>query len=488
MSDLSDSDVERALLGCVIQDPTAHARTSSQLAPEDFSVLAHARIWAAMQALRARTMPADHLVLSEELRRRGDLGTVGGPGYLMQLDQAAPVTSHADSYVEIVRDRSRRRTMAKIARDLARAAGDPRQPLEDVVGRTQSELAKAGAGAYRVRSLGEINRGVWQRMIAVQEGQVDPVLPTGFRAWDNLVGGLQPSLTVIGGRTGGGKSALAAAFIQNLAVNGHTIGLFSLEDAGEWLTYRYLAALSGVPNFVIRFRKKTDAEWEKIGRVSSALYSYEDRILVDDTPNLSSREIIARAEDLVVNRKASAIFVDHLQEIDHSIHKEDRHELKVRESLSDLRSFANRYQVPVVLLAQAREGGEAEKKRPPPTIADFQDAPGAIAKISRVAAIAELDAEAGELAVHLLKHTNGFKHKTARFKFIAGAGLAAELPQSEQLELHRTMAAEFEPMKTPEPTAAAVPAVAAAQAQLRLVRGGFVEAPEEREEDEPWPE
>lgn len=427
MEQLHDLESERAFLGCAFTSPETVRSYVSNVSPEDFAKPAHGKIWAVLVDLAGRNEAIDHLVVAEALKARGWLGDVGGPAYLMELDSAVPFAANAHSYAEIIRDRSARRRAVDVLRRYAIRAADLSSKPDELLGEAASELVRTGAGAYQARTLADVNREVFDRLNRIQDGEDVPVVKTGIKPWDNALGGLQPTLIVIGGRTGGGKSALAATMIRSLAESGTPVGVFSLEDAADWLSYRYIAGVSGVPNFVVRYRRKRDDEWNQIAQNVAQLAGWDERVLVDDTPNLTSGQIVARATDMVINRGAKVIVVDHLQEVEHAGEAE-RHELKMRKSLQDLRSFANRFQVPVVLLAQAKEG-DGTKKNEPPSVFDFSDAPNAIAKISRVAIIVTTDPEAGTMDAWIVKHTNGSNRLSIALRFVKHAGLVAAPPE-----------------------------------------------------------
>src|SRR5438309_540113 len=122
MAQLEDLAAERAVLGAVLADNTLIANVAEIVQADDFSSPAHTQIFGAMLALDGRQSNVDHLTLSEELKVRGQLGTVGGPAYLMSLDQVVPVASHASEYAGIVRDQAVRRRLTLVGREIQELA------------------------------------------------------------------------------------------------------------------------------------------------------------------------------------------------------------------------------------------------------------------------------------------------------------------------------------------------------------------------------
>lgn len=430
MEEPHDSDAEKALLGAVLSDNASASRVRL-VRPDDFFAPAHQRIWRATLELLGEGKPIDHLTLSERLAARGDLAKVGGPPYLMQLDQSVPLAANAAHYAEIIRDRATRRRMVAIGRRLIELANDQtKKPLDSRQG-AQHALAALSQDQYRLRTMSEVQDGIHQNLQAIEAGTAEPIIPTGIRALDNVIGGFQPTLLVFGARTGVGKSALAATFIENVAryfVNrdlGEKVGVVSLEDEAEWLPYRLLANASGVSGFVLRFRKKTEAQWKAIGEGDQKLRLYSDSVVIDDRPHLTSGEIAQVADDLVLNHGCRALVIDHFHELDHWAHGLDTLEQNMTRSLVDIRGISKRHAIPVVLFAQMREDDKVKAGA-------FQGLYGffgarEIVKKARVVVEAVREPDSDRMVLRVHKHTNGIMARDVDVHFIGGAAMIRDI-------------------------------------------------------------
>src|SRR5262249_10127110 len=78
-------DAEHAVLGALLLDSEAVGRAVERLSGREFYRDAHRKIFLAIVALFNRGERADLVTVTEELKRRGDLETVGGPAYVAQL-------------------------------------------------------------------------------------------------------------------------------------------------------------------------------------------------------------------------------------------------------------------------------------------------------------------------------------------------------------------------------------------------------------------
>ncbi len=220
-------------------------------------------------------------------------------------------------------------------------------------------------------------------MKELSTGKGTPVIPTGLHDWDRLIGGLWPTLIVIGAHPGHGKSGLIGRLLLNLAIAGVRSAIFSLEDQATWLAYRALSAASGVSQFVLRNRKLTDDQADAVHSGDTEIGAYAANIMIDERGALPPSEIVQGARDAILNKGARVVVVDHYGEVRHGEDKRDRHDLMIAAGLSDLRNLAKSYGVPIIVAAHLKP--EAVY---PFTQHDFRNA-SAFEQMSRVAVMWE---------------------------------------------------------------------------------------------------
>ena len=79
-------DAERLLLGSIQLDGDRYADIAAALSADDFSLEKHRRIFRRMAELYERGEKIDRISLAEELRRKSQLESVDGLGYLTVMD------------------------------------------------------------------------------------------------------------------------------------------------------------------------------------------------------------------------------------------------------------------------------------------------------------------------------------------------------------------------------------------------------------------
>ncbi|MEM9490708.1 MAG: DnaB-like helicase N-terminal domain-containing protein, partial [Myxococcota bacterium] len=118
-----------------------------QLDAEDFYDPRHQAVFAAMRRLEAEAKPIDEVTLGDELRKDGNLESIGGLSFLSQLALKVPTAANAMYYAEIVRDKhAARRLMVAASEIAAKGYGE--------YGEVQDFLANRPMKKYFVQTFG----------------------------------------------------------------------------------------------------------------------------------------------------------------------------------------------------------------------------------------------------------------------------------------------------------------------------------------------
>lgn len=394
------------------------------LRPEHFAFHETRAVLELMLARLEAGEPCGVLQLEGEARRKGFTWAwlVGRQG------EAAGSMLFAGAWAKELRELASRRQLRALAIDLEERSRNLATPTEETIAHLSECMnGLVSGGAKPIRTLDDKLEKVAEEIAAVGAGE-QVVLKTGIELWDTNVGGLWPTLTVIGGHPSRGKSGLVATMLWKLAEMGRRPAVFSLEDAAEWLTYRYLAHVSRVPLFVIRTREMTEEQTEAVGQAWGEVRRVTQNIIYDDRSRLSPREVVAGAREMILRHDADAIFLDHLGELSYEQTRGgDRFDLDVAEGLMDLRALAKTHGVPVVVLSHLTRGA-----RPPHGMSDFANA-AAIERCARVAAIAWTnDGAPTEPFISIVKNTHGKRDFELKFQLDPVSALVDE-PQTVPL-------------------------------------------------------
>jgi replicative DNA helicase len=423
VTDPIDHAALRALAGtaCASVEEAATLLDESGVVPEDVSQ-ALRPVWGLVAETLRRRQPLDTVVLREGLKRYG----AGAVALGLELVGNSELGGLTAERLALVREASLRRQYLAALRSVARVVTDQTQPLANAVTEAAKLLSSWQDETDGLRPLDSGLVPLLDRLDRVQRGEIEPVLETGIEALDAVIGGLPPTLVLVGALPGVGKSALIAGIIRNLAGRGVVTGLVSLEDEREWLIRRLLALEASVPVFVLANRRLGNHQLERINERGADVHKLLSKVLCDDRSGLTVAEVVASARAMVA-RGAKAIFVDHLGEI--RLARSERHDLDIDAALGELRAIAKAHGVPVVVLThlRRREGLGTDSE---PRLTDFAFS-AACERKARVALGLWRSSTPGELKVTVLKQTQGQPDLTVTLRIATQSGVVVATEASE---------------------------------------------------------
>lgn len=209
-----EENIERSILGaCLIEDRGTLETVLSQVQPCHFSLESHARIYKAVQSL-AQSGDVNHLLLTNELAKRNEIGSVGGWEYVTDLTKGIPkaggswLTRVIDELIESWRVRQ----IKKLAQALENG-GSSDAMMEAIAG----EMERLKQQGFQTARKPESLAGVRARVVCLADVEAKPVrwlwepyIPLGM-------------VSIISGDPGAGKSFVALSIAADLT-NGRMRG------------------------------------------------------------------------------------------------------------------------------------------------------------------------------------------------------------------------------------------------------------------------
>ena len=361
-------DAEMSLLGAVLIDEETLADISEHVKPHDFYDKRHGLIYAAMMRLYERHKPVDLLTLTEELKKKNDIETIGGSAYLTELTNYVPTAAHAEAYAELVAQKAIRRRLIKASADISELGFDEETSTEELLEQAEAQLFAVSDQSLKqdLVSIESILTDSFDRMEELHrnKGQLRGVR-TGYRDLDNMTAGLQRSdLIILAARPAMGKTTL----VTNLAYNVATIAkqpvlFFSLEMSKEQLVDRMLADASGVDAWNIRTGNLSDDDFSKLSDAMGELA--EAPIFIDDTPGVSVLEMRTKARRAAHEQPLGLIIIDYLQLMQGSGRGDGNRVQEVSEISRGLKLIARELNVPVIALSQLSRSVESRSPQIP---------------------------------------------------------------------------------------------------------------------------
>jgi replicative DNA helicase len=323
----------------------------------------HGIVYQAMINLDGKKEPIDPNTLKEELKRLGKLEEIGGIEYIIELTTSISTSANVEFYTRIVFEKYILRNLINISSKIADKCFDPTSNTFSILDDAEQKILDVSESLSKKKVLSvKEELDVLIESIATQRNNKNAVIgvPTGFVELDEYTAGFQKSeLIVIAGRPSHGKSAFSMNIARNAAVDhGKSVAIFSLEMSFRELLLRLLAGEARVDGKKLKTGKSRVEEWN---RVLQTYHNLKTNLYIDDTSELSSLEIRAKARRMKMDYGIDMIIVDYLQLV-RGPENSERRDLEVAYVSRGLKALAKELDIPVVACAPLNRSIEPRGK------------------------------------------------------------------------------------------------------------------------------
>ena len=359
-------EAEQALLGCILLDTKIQLEIGANLNESDFYSEAHKNIYHAMLQIIKNNQPVDIVTLTDTLERLGTLNEAGGIGYIAELTNVIPSSANYQRYLSIVsRDSMLRRLM---------------DGAVDIIGECQKSQDEFSSLAFAEKTIYDISNTKDTRE-AVRIDKVLPDvmfkfdeiskggskfrgIPTQFKGLDNIIKGVHNSdLMILAARPAVGKTSFAMNIAENIALQGYTCAVFSLEMSKEQLTQRMICSVAGVSMETLYKGDVMNKNkwWRKIFRAKELLSNA--KIFIDDTASITPTQIMSKCRRIKAKHGLDFVVIDYVQLMTPDKRLDNRQQ-EITEISRSLKILAKEVDVPVLALSQLSRAVETRKGRP----------------------------------------------------------------------------------------------------------------------------
>ena len=362
-----DLVAEQSVLGAVFISPETMTSLADELTPDDFYKPANKIVFKTMLSLLEKGEPIDATTMISALTNQGDISTIGGINYVVELVNSTPTSKNVEHYAKLVKEKAMlRKVIADLSESLSSAyQGDV--SISDIIAKTEKSMLdisnqNTGTGFRNVADILDTHM-----QIVETRSQTDGFvtgLSTGFVGLDKITTGLhEGNLIILAARPAMGKTALALNIAKHVAtMERKPAVIFSLEMGAEELIERMVASEGMIPGYHLKTGNLSTDEWKRLVHAQSNLYDVP--IFVDDTAGIRISEIRSKARKLSQEMGGlGIIIIDYLQLITGS--KGENRQQIVSEISRELKILAKDLRVPVIALSQlSRLVEQRQDKRP----------------------------------------------------------------------------------------------------------------------------
>lgn len=366
-----DENAEVSVLGACMLEQNAVDEALKMLDNTDFYKTSHREIFRAIMELSQKGIPVDQISVIDNLKKRNMLEKAGGAYYVTGLVESTPSAANVGQYARIVLEKSLLRKLITTAGETIEKAYSGKLEARDLIGESEQRLIELMQGMEGGRfkdfiSLKDALVRTMDDLDDVISGKREPGLKTGLIDIDDILGGIEPCLVLLGGRPSHGKTALALKIMRYVAEHVGPVGIVSLETSDIKLVRRLLAAEARVNSMHIKTGKIDEQNMRKLTDACNILSRLP--VYIDDSYHTNVNQILTRAKILKRSKGIKLLVVDYLQLTDSGSRSENRN-LEIGKISRMLKCFAEREKIPVLALSQLTRDCEGRM----PALNDLRD-------------------------------------------------------------------------------------------------------------------
>lgn len=326
---------QSVIAGVLLDGREAMKKIQHILTKDDFYDKRHTIIWRAAIHLMKRDKDIDLMTLSEFLRQKGYLDTIGGSSYLVQTTDVIPTATNIHLYAKIVADRAVARRVIKAAQDIvesAASADDVQQFVYDAEQRLKG-VTKSSARQQSKHSIVDLEE--WRKIARETAPPTGGIrgMSLGYHKLDEMTEGFEPGeVMILTGHTKHGKSKLAANLAWNVAQQGKNVMFINTE-----MTKMQVA--------------------RRMNGMSHDDTPTKGKIYMNDRADLEAYDataLIEKAKEL----GCDMVIIDHLHFFSRST---DNQTNEISKITKEFKEAAVQYEMPLLLLCHIKQGDTTKR-------------------------------------------------------------------------------------------------------------------------------
>ena len=372
-------EAEEAVLGAMMIDDAAANKAIGLLKSSHYFYKdAHKKIFEAMLILSEESNPIDTVSVSNELKKKKSLKSVGGLYYLTGLVDKVPTAANIETYASIVKEKGILRDLISASHHMSKKAFESGEDVATILDEAEQSIFSLTQQKDNklFQHIQPILTQAIKNLEKMQSKKGSVVgIPSGIIDLDNVTAGFRKSdLIVIAGRPSMGKTALALSIARNAALESKVpTAIFSLEMSSDQLAQRLLSSEARIDGQKARTGRLQTARWKDVVIASGKLA--DAPLFIDDTPALSILDLRSRARRLKREENIGLLVVDYLQLMQGPRRSENRQQ-EISYITQSLKALAKELDIPVIALSQLSRAVESRTNKRP-VLSDLRES-GAI--------------------------------------------------------------------------------------------------------------
>ena len=354
-------EAEQSVIGSMLLDPAAIETASEILSPDDFYQRQYGVIYGAILELYNEGAAVDVVSLQDRLRGKDLPPEVNTVAAFRELLNMVPTSANVRYYAQIVYNKSLLRRLIRASEEIATDCYAEKEEIAEICETTEKKVFNIldRRKTQEFEPIGETVLKVIDKIekASRQKSSVTGIA-TGFTDLDRQTSGMQPSdLVLVAAGPSMGKTAFILNMARNMAVNGRTVAIFSLEMSREQLVNRLLSMESHVDSQNLRTGDLSDSGWDSVIEASSEISRWP--LMIDDTPGITVAELRTKCRKYKLEHGLDCVMIDYLQLMSGGGSRtEESRQQEISTISRSLKALARELNVPVIACSQLSRAPE----------------------------------------------------------------------------------------------------------------------------------
>jgi replicative DNA helicase len=362
-------DLEKAILGALMTDNKSFDVIEGFLRPEMFYKQAHHIIFEAICELNKRNHPFDILSVDQEVTKMGSIDIAGGTFYIMQLVDKVSSGAYIDSHARIVQQKFIQRELIRTSSEIIKQAYDESTDPIELLDTAEKELASVIDSNFS--SSGKKSKAEWLEEIkedVIRAASGVPIgLSTGLECLDDKMPLEDGMIYLFAARPGMGKTSFVVCQLAKHQLDKGTKVMFASLEMPEKQLLRWFLEAYGARHRTVKFGKFFEDDRELYEKALKDVGAVDLHLFGESTLS----EIFNEARFLIKKGELDILYIDYLQLIQIGMDSTDENRI-ITKIMGELKAFAKKYNIPIVLLSQLNRDVEKRGGNKVPQLSDLR--------------------------------------------------------------------------------------------------------------------
>ncbi len=361
-------EAEKSVISSMLMGNDAIEIASEMLTGEDFYQRQYGVVFDAILELYNSGSAVDLVTVQDQLKKKNVPDEISDMDFIRELLKTQSTSVNIKSYAQIVSDKALLRRLIKTSEEVENACYLDNGPTDATLDDAEKKLFKVFQ-QKNGKDFVPIRQVVLEQLENIEKasktkGSVTG-LPTGFTDLDYKTAGFQNSdLIILAARPAMGKTSFVLNIAEYMTLKKNkAVAIFSLEMSKQQLVNRLFSMGARIDSGSLRTGSLKDEEWSRL--VESAGAIGNSRLIIDDTPGITVRELRSKCRKYQLEHGLDMVIIDYLQLMSGNGKGSESRQQEISDISRSLKLLARELNVPVIALSQLSRAVEGRTDHRP---------------------------------------------------------------------------------------------------------------------------